>query len=224
MIRFFLMIIILSLLSEGKGQGISSNICDSNFLNKEQYEKCIEDSSFAPMIYQVVNHLSYYKTVILPKYRMARTGLVIPDSIQKMILELKKLYDSTLKEKSWVYGNDMNKNMKYVSPKSNILSLITFEYFKIYPDVYAVMLNDIHTILNPASSLSDIERFKGKIQHLLGSLPDILTNQVYEITAKMQIEKNKYDSSMNWRGFLQGTAEESEREKYRMIDFLLWDK
>ncbi|MBW0176373.1 hypothetical protein [Sediminibacterium sp.] len=220
----FIILIFAFVAHKCNAQQLLQNGCDTSFMGKETYQKCMEDSLYASMINQAIDHFTFIKTTILPKFRKQRRELSIPPNIKTGIIELRRIYDSTLKHKLWEINKDMNRNMKYVSPKSNILSLLAFEHFRIYPDIYAILLNEIHLHLNPVSNKANIESINKKIDFLYITLSEHFKNTLEQIYIAMRDEKSLYESKIQWRGTFQGNIPDKDRIKYGLIDFLIWDQ
>src|SRR5690606_28258272 len=143
-----LLILLLLLTNSVLGQ-IRDNKCDSTILSKNEYEKCLGDSVYLLDISHKVNFISKFKTEILPNYRRERMKLLLSGEIKKAIGDLKEVYDSALMFRMSKLLDIADSNRFYVQPKGYLSIVLSFEHFKFYPDVYAVLLNELHTILEP---------------------------------------------------------------------------
>ena len=51
------------------------------------------------------------------------------------------------------YKNDLTKKNDFVQPKSLLIMFCPLNFFKFYPDIYAILLNPIHQQLNPKTNV-----------------------------------------------------------------------
>jgi len=134
------------------GQDIITNTCDSTFLTKQEYERCKSDTAWTADILIKTNYIINLKTDLLPKYRVIRKGLTLSNELQSSLRHLKTAYDTVLNKKVSTFHTDMDRNQKYVQPKAYISSLLSLQIFRFYPDIYAILLNDIHLMLTPKTT------------------------------------------------------------------------
>lgn len=203
------------------GQSISINKCDRNLLSIDEYEKCISDSVWTEDVIIRMNYIINLKTDLLPKYRLLRKQLNISTSLQEKLNHLKTTYDTVLNMKLIAFQNEMDRNQKYVQPKAYLSSLLSFEIFKFYPDVYAILLNEIHLQLKPKTLIEQQIRYKENFNQILLSIPVELKQQLLEITNKLNIDNNKICE----RGIIklfQGSISDMYKSDCDIINFLLW--
>jgi hypothetical protein len=206
---------------KGLGQNIDSNHCDSSILTQQELEKCKRDSFYNSDIIIRSNYIIFLKNRLLPKYRIQRQALFIPDEIKKQIELLKSIYDSTLNYKLQRMTIDMDRNQKYVQPKAYISTLLAYEVFKFYPDVNAILLNEIHLILNPKTSQEQITQIQKLIYTISFSLSIKLKEEVQQITLSMTEERKAYTKGQFY-DMLQGSIDDDKRNELNIINFLIW--
>ncbi|ULQ55203.1 hypothetical protein KJS94_11175 [Flavihumibacter rivuli] len=207
--------------TEAYGQSFQPNSCDSAKLTIEEYKKCITDSVWSTDINIKVNYITGLKTELLPKYRTIRKDLILTAELQNALRSLRVIYDSVLDRKISTCLVDMDKNQKYVQPKAYVSSLLSFQTFKFYPDVYAMLLNDIHLQLNPKTPNAEMMKYSMLVDGIYDSIPSALKLRLEHITNSFATEN---DALLN-EGFsplFQGSQSQSELKKYRIIYFLLW--
>ena len=203
------------------GQGIAANTCDSTLLTKIEYQKCITDTAWAADILIKTNYIIKFKTDLLPKFRLIRRGLNIPPALQKSLQQLKVIYDTVLNKKLSVFQTEMDSNQKYVQPKAYLSSLLSFQVFKFYPDIYAILLNDIHLRLTPKTTGEEQKMYQQLLDQTLKSIPDDLYQRIVKITNDLNAGNNKLMEQGVFR-LLQGSIPEGYKSKCDVINFLLW--
>ncbi len=134
------------------GQKIIANTCDSTIMTKLEYEKCRRDTAWIADILINTNYIIDLKTRLLPKYRLIRENLIFTPALQQSLQQLKIIYDTVLNKKLLTFQADMDRYQQYVQPKAYLSSLLSFQVFRVFPDVYAILLNDIHLQLNPKTT------------------------------------------------------------------------
>ena len=202
------------------GQTILPNTCDSTILTKEELRKCRLDSAWTTKDISIkVNYIAAFKTQLLPKYKSIRNSISVPQELLQQVRELKKVYDSVLDGKTDQYEKDMDKNQLYVQPKAYIHSLLSFQLFKFYPDVYAILLNGVHLELRPVTSQKEL--YKRMFDHLVESIPATLNEQLSKITIQMKADENKLPQEGVIR-VLQGMIAEDYRRQCDIVNFLMW--
>lgn len=92
---------------------LDPNHCDSSILSRQEFENCKRDSSFNHITLRS-NYITFIKTKLLPKYRIERKALILPEAIKKDVKLLKAIYDSTLNFKLQKISADMDRNQMYV--------------------------------------------------------------------------------------------------------------
>lgn len=220
--QIVLFIFYLHLLSMNTAsQQFLPNICDSIILTKEQFEKCKNDSIWSGDIVLKINYISSLKTELLPKYKLQRQKIQIPNDLRTLIKQIKRSYDSTLNHKLAVWENEMDKNQKYVQPKAYLSSLLSFQLFKFYPDVYAILLNDIHSKLNPKSSSAHIGNTRKLVDKIIKQIPATLYQELIKITTEFQTEKLKLKKDFPIELF-QGDKPDAYIISYNILNFLMW--
>jgi len=203
------------------GQKILPNTCDNTILSEEELRKCTLDSVWLTDISMKVNYITAVKTQLLPKYRSIRNSISMPEDLLQLVRELKKVYDSVLNTKTDQYEKDMDKNQLYVQPKAYIHSLLSFQLFKFYPDVYAILLNPIHLQLRPKTSHQEFERYQRMFDKVVHSIPGELDEKLSAITSQMSEEESRLPQhEMMWP--LQAKIPSEYRKKCDIVGFLMW--
>ncbi|WP_231426252.1 hypothetical protein [Pedobacter sp. Leaf250] len=203
------------------GQKISSNTCDSLLLTKVEYEKCKRDTFWKDDFLVKANYIINYKTQLLPKYRVLRREMKLSPMLQKSINQLKLVYDSVLNNKIWVLEKEMDRNQKYVQPKAYLSSILSLQFFKFYPDVHAILFNEIHLSLNPKTTMQKQVIFKKYFNEVLLAIPAETKDKLEDITSTLTKDKLK----LNTNGMLfmfQDEIPEASRKQCDIINFLLW--
>ena len=203
------------------GQEIVANTCDSTFLTKKEYEKCKSDTAWTADILIKTNYIIEFKTAVLPKYRLIRRDLNIPLTLQKSLQQLKIIYDTVLIKKLSQFQTEMDRNQKYVQPKAYLSSLLSFQMLTFYPDIYAILLNDIHLQLKPKSTSEEQKLYKQLFDKTVKSIPLDLYRKLIKITNKLSIDNNKLMEKGITKMF-QGSIQEGYRNQCDIINFLLW--
>jgi hypothetical protein len=218
----FTLIIICSLISyHGKSQTLASNHCDSSVLTQQEYERCKGDTIYNIDFVIRANYIIFLKTELLPKYRIQRKGIIIPDNIQEDLKLLKAIYDSTIAYKFQRMASDMDRNQKYIQPKAYMSSLLALEAFKFYPDVYAVLLNEIHLILKPKTTSDQMKQIQRLVNAIYSSINNAMKDKIHEITSALSKERKAFTKDYSLDSF-QGDMDEEKRKEYNIINFLLW--
>lgn len=218
---FKLLILVNLFVVESNGQEIAANSCDSILLGKQEYDKCKLDSVFTADIIVQTNYIIKFKTSILPKCRLQRRDLNIPTPLQQSLTQLKIIYDSVLNKKLSRFQTDMNRNQKYVQPKAYISSLLSQQTFRFYPDIYAVLLNEIHLQLAPKTTREEFKMYKRVFDKTIKDIPFDLQEKLIKITSEINTENNKLMGQGVTKIF-QGSIEEGYRKQCDVINFLLW--
>ena len=208
-------------LVDAYGQEIVANTCDSILLTKMEYEKCKSDTAWTADILLQTNYIIKFKTELLPKYRLLRRDLNIPPTLQKSLRQLKIIYDTVLNKKLSVFQTEMDRNQKFVQPKAYLSSLLSFQVLKFYPDIYAILLNDIHLQLTPKSSSEEQKLYLQLFDETVKSIPVDLYQKLLKITSQLSIDNNKLMKQGVTKLF-QGSIQEDYRSQYDIINFLLW--
>lgn len=204
-------------------QVLNKNNCDRSVLSEKEYVKCLEDSAWNYDIIAKTNYISFIKTELLPKFRQKRKQLKIPEDLTIYLTELKILYDSSLKNKTWSISKEMEKNQYYIQPKAYISSILSFEVFKFYPDIYAVLLNIIPSWTSFNNNLGELEKIDALLKKIKISLPQNILSTAKDITTEMEKERLKYKEHLVG-DFLQGSTDEQSRQFYSIINFLIWNE
>jgi hypothetical protein len=150
--------------------------CDSIALAPQAYQKCKIDAVYEESIIEHVNYLTFLKTEVLSAHRNERANLQLPRSLQKNVRALRALYDSILDVKIAVWSRGMDRNQQYVQPKAYVVSLLSMYHFKIYPDVYAVLLNPVHLALRPKTDSTKAKEIQLLVEKIHGSISPNLGN------------------------------------------------
>jgi len=214
-------ICILTLLSlETAGQTFISNKCDSTVLSPAEIAKCRIDSVYQYDLVPKINMITRLKTEVLPKHRKKRTALQFSDSLRKKIRAFKQIYDSTLNYKLEVFGSDMDRNQRYVQPKAYISSLLTFQIFKFYPDVYAILFNPVHLDLTPKTKLEDRERILKLLNEIIQLIPEGEREIIF--ASAMELDKEAKVAGEGVPHVFQGLLNENERKPYILVNYIIW--
>lgn len=217
--RLILFILSFSFTQSAISQTLKLAKCDSTILTKQEFEKCMGDTIFNADIFKRIDYITFLKSELLPKFRSKRTALTLPSYVKKDLKQLKRLYDSTIIYKLEIFTREMDKNQKFVQPKAYINSILAFETFKIYPDVYAILLNPIHLELKPKTTSNQLKQFNDIVYKVYSSITKWNNTLVWQLTRELIQEKRKYSTTME---MMQGTMNEEERSAYDIVNFLLW--
>ena len=200
------------------------NNCDQKILNQKEYNKCIKDSiykfDFAPRI----NYITSLTTQVLPKFREIRKKIVFGQNITEQIDNLKKIYDNEASKKVFVFQKDTYKNGMFVSPKSYVSTNLAFQNFIIYPDTFAILINQNNLLVNPKNTTKELDYFEKLINELFSKIPEKQKIEILKTVTELRIEKLKIQTDGPTE-VLQGIGilNEDERKKYDVIDFLIWN-
>lgn len=205
------------------GQEIVKNTCDSTLLTKQEYEKCLVDSAWTSDIIHKTNYIIKLKTDILPKYRLLRKELIIPTSLQQSLRQLKLIYDTVLYNKLFFYQKDMDSNQKYIQPKAYLSSMLSFQVFKFYPDIYAILLNDLHLQLSPKTTIEQLELYKKLFEKTINLTPEVLFQKILKITYEFNIDNNKI-SNNGFSNIFHGLINDDYKNQCDVINFLIWSE
>lgn len=219
LIKFILFFTILSLHSYG--QSFVTNACDSTILTKEEFEKCMADTAWNEDIVITTNYITNLKTDLLPKYRKLRNEIRLSNELQNSLRELKVAYDAVLDAKLSAYLIEMDKNQKYVQPKGYLSSLLSLQTFRFFPDIYAVLLNDIQLQLSPKTSIPDLKVYAKLIDKVFKSIQPDLYKRLENITRSFVADNDNLKKN-GFSSMFQGIQSQEEKIKYQMINFLLW--
>lgn len=203
------------------GQSLVANSCDSTILTKEEFEKCLADTSWNADIVIATNYITNLKTDLLPKYRKLRKELMLSNELQNSLRQLKAAYDTVLNAKLSTFISEMDKNQKYVQPKAYLSSLLSLQTFKFYPDIYAILLNDIHLQLSPKTSISNLNIYIELVDKISKSIHPDLYKRLEVITSSFLADNDKLKKS-GFSPLFQGTQSQEDKKKYQIINFLLW--
>jgi hypothetical protein len=208
-------------LVDAYGQDIIANTCDSILLSKEEYEKCKSDTAWTADIAIKINYISILKTNLLPKYRLIRKRLKLSSSLQNSLQRLKIIYDTCLNKKLFSFQTEMDKNQKYVQPKSYLSSLLSFQVFKFYPDIHAILLNSIHLQLTPKTTTQELKSYKQHFDKIIKSIPADLYQELMKITTELSRD-NAELMKQGFTSIFQGSIQEGYRNQCNIVNFLLW--
>ncbi len=216
-------IVFILVMAESNAQIFNENTCDSLFLTKKEYEKCKVDAVYETDIINQTNYLISFTTQLLPKYRLIRQGLQYSKKVNTLVEKLRLVYDSVSDKKLLFFDKDMLKYQLSIQPKAYISSVLAFQSFKLYPNIYAILLNDIHIQLNPKTTKAQLKNYTEKVDEIIGSIPEDLYNKVLKITTELATE-----NSLLIKGrvipIFWGATLESDQMKYDIVNFLIWNK
>lgn len=218
---FFFLIFLFFTDFKSFGQNVPSKLCDSAVLSKQELDKCLRDTIWDADIAKKIQYITILKKGLLPRYRTIRKKLILPEELQNALLLLKKKYDSVLNYKLSVILFEMDKNQKYVQPKAFISSMLSLQTFRFYPDIYAILLNDIHLILSPKTSIDDFNSYHKQVEEVSNSISTELKNRLETITTSFYLE-NEILMKGNFIPQFQGGGNQEVMKNYRIINFLLW--
>jgi hypothetical protein len=218
---FKLFIVFNFFILDTNGQGIISNVCDSKLLTRQEYEKCKADSAWTADVINKTNYIINLKTDLLPKYRLLRRALKIPTILQASLQQLKITYDTVLNKKLFIFQTEMDRNQKYVQPKAYLSSLLSFQVLKFYPDIYAILLNNIHLHVTPQTTREQQKRYKQQFDKTLTLIPTDLYQELIKITNELNIDNNKLIENGAVRIF-QGSIQDDYKSQSDVLNFLLW--
>jgi hypothetical protein len=135
--------------------------------------------------------------------------------------QLKIIYDTVLNKKLSIFQTEMDRNQKYVQPKAYLSSLLSFQVLKFYPDIYAVLLNEIHLQLSPQITSEEQKMYTQLFNKTIKSIPADLYQKLEKITNRLAADNNKLMNQYVTKMF-QGLTQEGDRSQYDIINFLLW--
>lgn len=218
---FKLLILFNFFLVDTHGQEIATNTCDSILLTKQEYEKCNSDIVWTDDILIKTNYIINFKTSLLPRYRLIRKGLNIPTPLQNSLDQLKKIHDTILDEKLSLLQSEMDSSQNYVQPKAYLSSLLSFQIFKFYPDIHAILLNDIHLQLKPKTTVEEQKIYKQHFDNAMESIPTELYQMLIKITTELRADNNLL-MEQGFNKMFQGSIQDEYRNRCDIINFLLW--
>jgi hypothetical protein len=213
--------IFLSLSLYGQGLTLVPNTCDSSVLTKSEFEKCMVDTNFNNDIIARTNYITFLKTELLPKYRLIRNSLLLTENLKRKVKILKVFYDSTLDYKKHIMTLEMDRNQNYIQPKAYLTTLLAIETFKIYPDLYAILLNPIHVVLKPQSDYIKIIWAEEMVDDILTSMTVEMKREIQQLVLEMS-KKRKAFTKEYFYDMFQGDVVEEKRSFYNVVNFLLW--
>lgn len=216
-----LIIILNFCATDALSQNIIENTCDSTILTRKEYERCKSDTAWKHDIIPKVNYIVSLKTELLPKYRIARNDFNLPKPLQESLKQFKKTYDTVLNKKLLTYEADMDENQQYVRPKAYISSLLSLQLLKIYPDIYAVLLNDVHLALRPKTTQEELKAYKSQVDNIIKSIPSDLYKQLVEISNSIDAGMSTLSKGEVIRLF-RGSIDDDYRSQCNVVNFLLW--
>ena len=204
-----------------KSQHLNINNCDKSVLSDAEYERCLSDSAWDRDITIRINYISFLKTEVLPPIRKERKKLLLQDTLRNLIIELKNTYDSIYTKRFILYREQMDKNQKFVQPKAYLSSILSFEVFFLYPDIYAVIIND--PVTNSMQSDYDlfVDQFYQRCLHAYSLLNEDITKNILIQTTKLEDQlgsKNEFKNLTVIKNPMQGVFE----NKLEVLNYLLW--
>ncbi len=115
----------------------------------------------------------------------------------------------------------MDRNQSYLRPKAYLSSLLSLQTYRFYPDIYAILLNDIHLVLSPKTPSEEHKIYIQLFNEVLKNIPHDLDEKLVKVTNEFSKEhKNSLDQGV--RAMFQGSIDEVYRSKCNRINFLLW--
>jgi hypothetical protein len=221
--RLISIIIIVFLITsmEARSQSLASNTCDSTILTKVEYEKCLMDTMFNNDILARTNYAIFLKTQLLPKHRVVRKSLTLPRKLRDDLKQLKTFYEDGVNFLIITLSKEMDRMQKHVQPKAYISTLLALENFKIYPDVYAVLLNEIHSKYSLHNAYPKMRNSKELIDKIYASLDQTQRQHLESIANSITKERKNYTQHY-WLDMFQGDIDEELRKRYNVLNFLIW--
>jgi hypothetical protein len=146
---------------------------------------------------------------------------MLSNELQNSLRQLKAAYDTVLNAKLSTFINEMDKNQKFVQPKAYLSSLLSLQTFKFYPDVYAILLNDIHLQLSPKTSISNLNFYIELVDKISKSIQPDLFKRLELITTSFLADNDNLKKS-GFSPLFQGTQSQEDKKKYEITNFLLW--
>jgi hypothetical protein len=174
-------------------------------LTKRELQKCKIDSVWTNDIIIKTNYISAFKTELLPKYKLQRKEIQIPQDIEPSIQRLKSVYDSILTIKLTYLEKEMDKNQLFIQPKAYISSLLSFQVFKFYPDIYAILLL----------------RYKKLSNDIIEKIPKNLYAKLIAITFEMENDRTRISQQIPFRLF-GGLEDDDYKKQCEVLNFLMW--
>lgn len=205
---------------DAKCQVLTPNFCDSLVLTETEFFKCKTDSVYSPDIILRINYISALQTELLPKCKIQRLSLLLPDSLKHAIKQLKSIYDSTLNNKLNTFESGMVKKLS-VQPKAYISTLLSFQVLRIYPNVYGILFNEIHLVLQPQTSFESFVYLNKMFDNVLNKIPPDIYQQVEKINVEIQADKARLLKGIQSEPF-GGLISDELRIKYEIVNFLIW--
>jgi hypothetical protein len=206
---------------EARSQSLASNICDRTILTKLEYEKCLMDTMFNNDIFARTNYAIFLKTQLLPKYRVVRKSMNLPRKLRDDLKQLKTFYENGVNFLIITLSKEMDRVQKHVQPKAYISTLLALENFKIYPDIYAVLLNEIHSKYSLHDAYPKMQDSKELIDKIYASLDQTQRQQLENIATSIAKERKNYTQHYSLDMF-QGNIDEELRKRYNVLNFLIW--
>ncbi|MEJ7694663.1 hypothetical protein [Daejeonella sp.] len=201
---------------------LRDKVCDEKYLTAIELEKCQLDSVYVPDVQYKLNFIVSFKSNVLPKFRVIKRKLKLSEEVKSEINLLSRIYDSVLSVKSYRYEKDGDKNTLFIQPNSYLSTVLSMQIFKIYPDIYAVLLNPIHLQLNPKTSKPEIEDFENRVNQVYKKLSSEEILRLSNTVQNLKIERSLIPHAENAKLF-QGQLDETAKLKYEIVNFLLWN-
>ena len=201
-----------------------SNNCENKILTEKEYNKCKTDSVYISDFQPRINYITSLTTKVLPKYRLIRKKTEFEQNLTEKINKLRKIYENETAKKLYTYQKDTYKSGMYVSPKSYVSTNLAFQNFILYPDTFALLINRNNLIVNPKSTKEEIDYYEKIITEIFNEISEKQKNQITTIVSELRQEKLKIQTDGPTE-VLQGIGilNEKERNKYDIIDFLIWN-
>ena len=100
--------------------------------------------------------------------------------------------------------------------------MIAMQSFNLYPDTYAMLVNRTHIILNPETSEKNLKLYANLIDKIFNKIPNNKKIEIIKIVTKLREEKKNIQINRFIELFQDDEMPTNERNKYDVIDYLLW--
>ena len=201
------------------------NDCDKKILTEKEYQKCLKDSIYKSDFEPRINYITTLTTKVLPKYRAIRKKIEFDHNITQKVDSLREIYNNQTEKKLYTYQKDVYKNGMFVSPKSYISTNLAFQNFMLYPDVFALLVNRNNLIVTPRNTENELECYQKLMNDLYTKLSEKQKIEIAKIVLELRRDKLEIQTEGPTE-ILQGIGilNEQERNKYDIIDFLIWNE
>ena len=196
----------------------------SDFTSKTQRKMWGYDTLFTTDIELGINYLAALHRNFLPSHKSLKDSIknLLHTDDLAALRRIDSIYCHRLSILRAAYLGEtpgFNENLPVFS---HLNYVIDFEIFRFYPDLYAILLNPVQGISKKRMPYDERKDLLAAIDGLYAGTQSAVFREHGDAYRAFLDKLTKLQEKHHYRPMWQGSIEETEREKYQRINFLIW--